>query len=246
MKVGSVAIVVATTITAVLLCLAGPVLLLGAEATATTDGCSPGPLGWTQPVHAPVGSGYRTPSRPRHNGVDLIAARGTTICAAAAGTVVRVRCNVNPTSWGCDRDGSPTQVTGCGYYVDIAHTGDIYTRYCHMLQPPAVTVGQSVTAGQPIGIVGSSGHSSGPHLHYEVHRGSTAWDTGIDPVAFMHTVAAPLGGADIRPLTFSGGPAAAALAASQQAAPQRVDRPAGSAHIRDEATSPASNLEGRP
>lgn len=192
MKVKSVAVIVATTVTTVLLCLTGPVLLLGAGPTPTAGGCSPGPLGWTRPVHAPVGSGYRTSSRPRHNGVDLIAARGATICAAAAGTVVRVRCNVNPASWGCDRDGSPTEVTGCGYYVDIRHDRDVYTRYCHMLTPPPVAVGQSVTAGQAIGVVGSSGHSSGPHLHFEVHRGGTSWDTGVDPVTFMAAAGASL------------------------------------------------------
>ncbi len=187
------ALVTATALTFVLICITGPALLFATDATAGGH-CGPvGPLGWTAPVHAPIWSGYRTPSRPRHNGVDLGAPRGTTICAAAAGSVVRVRCNVVPASWGCDRDGSPTRVQGCGYYVDIAHTSDVYTRYCHMLQPPSVAVGQSVTAGQPIGVVGSSGHSSGPHLHFEVHRGGTGWDTGIDPVAFMHTVAASLG-----------------------------------------------------
>jgi len=143
---------------------------------------------WTQPVLAPVVSGFRTPSRPSHNGVDLGAARGTPIKAAAAGTVTVVRCNVVPQSHGCDVDGSP-QTPGCGWYVVIAHAGNVTTRYCHMLTRPAVHEGQSVVVGQIIGIVGSSGHSSGPHLHFEVHLGGDP----TDPVPFMAAHCAPLG-----------------------------------------------------
>jgi murein DD-endopeptidase MepM/ murein hydrolase activator NlpD len=55
-----------------------------------------------------------------------------------------------------------------------------------MLMHPAVTVGQHVTAGQVIGYVGSSGHSSGPHLHFEVHLNSDRSPAGaIDPIPFM-------------------------------------------------------------
>jgi murein DD-endopeptidase MepM/ murein hydrolase activator NlpD len=155
------------------------------------DGCG-SMTGWVQPVNAPIVSGFRTASRPTHDGVDLGAARGTPIRAASGGVVVRVRCNVNPASHGCDRDGSP-QITGCGWYVDIHHEGDIYTRYCHMLTQPFVTVDQVVSAGQVIGIVGSSGNSSGPHLHYEVHLGDENSATAVDPVEFMTLRGAPLG-----------------------------------------------------
>jgi len=149
--------------------------------------------GWVQPVHAPIVSDFRSASRPNHHGVDLGAARGTPILAAAAGTVILVRCNINPASHGCDRDGSP-QVTGCGWYVDIEHADGIITRYCHMLAQPYVSAGQTVLAGQVIGIVGSSGNSSGPHLHYEVHVNRDRSSMGaVDPVAFMASVGAPLG-----------------------------------------------------
>ncbi len=149
--------------------------------------------GWTQPVHAPLVSGFHTPERPTHHGVDLAAGRGTPIRAASSGTVIRVRCNVVPASHGCDRDGSP-QLGGCGWYVDIEHANGIITRYCHMLTQPAVTQGQPVTVGQVIGIVGTSGNSSGPHLHYEVHVNHDQSALGvIDPAAFMNSVGAPLG-----------------------------------------------------
>src|SRR5207244_2341103 len=111
--------------------------------------------------------------RPTHNGVDIIAPRGTLIRAASAGIVVTVRCNVSQGT--CDQDGSPA-VKGCGWYVEIAHGANLATRYCHMVQRPSVVVGQRVGTGQPIGYVGTSGNSSGPHLHFEVH-------TGVPPTA---------------------------------------------------------------
>jgi murein DD-endopeptidase MepM/ murein hydrolase activator NlpD len=158
-----------------------------------TSSCTPAANEcWVVPVDAPVWGGFRTPENPSHDGVDLGAARGTPIHAASTGTVVRVRCDTTPASWGCDRDGSP-QIHGCGWYVDIRHTGDIYTRYCHMGQHPDVTVDQAVNAGQVLGHVGSSGNSSAPHLHFEVHQGDETSATAVDPVPFMAEHGAPLG-----------------------------------------------------
>ena len=153
---------------------------------------------WTQPVNAPVGSEFRSSARPGHDGVDLSAPRGVTIRAVSAGKVTRMRCNAIDTrdgsEWGCDRDGSPELTRGCGWYVDIAHAGGIITRYCHMGLPPAVAVGATVVAGQPLGVVGSTGHSSGPHLHFEVHsNGDSSAAGAIDPIPFMINNGAPLG-----------------------------------------------------
>jgi murein DD-endopeptidase MepM/ murein hydrolase activator NlpD len=79
--------------------------------------------------------------------------------------------------------------------VEIVHAGNVMTRYCHMVEHPAVTVGQHVVAGQPIGRVGTSGNSSGPHLHFEVHLNDDRRSVGaIDPVPFMEKVGVPLGG----------------------------------------------------
>jgi murein DD-endopeptidase MepM/ murein hydrolase activator NlpD len=148
---------------------------------------------WTQPVYAPIVSGFRSSERPGHDGVDLGAARGTPIRAASTGTVTVARCDNDPQlPYRCVTDGSP-RTPGCGWYMDIEHGGDVVTRYCHMLSRPVVVEGQHVRTGQVIGIVGSSGHSSGPHLHYEVHLGDHTASTAIDPVPFMSGVGAPLG-----------------------------------------------------
>ena len=56
-----------------------------------------------------------------------------------------------------------------------------------MLSRPMVDVGQTVAVGQVIGLIGSSGHSSGPHLHLESHLGSPGTnDNAVDPVPFFH------------------------------------------------------------
>ncbi|MBO0870781.1 MAG: M23 family metallopeptidase, partial [Micromonosporaceae bacterium] len=145
--------------------------------------------GWTDPVPgAHLTSGFRTPQRPTHDGDDLAAPKRTPIYAAASGVVTLVRCQAHLASgafWGCDRDGG-LNVLGCGWYVEITHADQVITRYCHMLARPMVTVGQTVRAGQQIGLVGDTGHSSGPHCHFEVHLGGDRSSAGAtDPLPFM-------------------------------------------------------------
>jgi murein DD-endopeptidase MepM/ murein hydrolase activator NlpD len=151
--------------------------------------------GWTIPVKGTVGSGFRTPSRPTHQGVDLIIGRYTPIRAAAAGVVSVVKCDETFTGkLDCNHDGYPGK-GGCGWMVEIQHAGNVMTRYCHMVVHPFVKVGQQVTAGEVIGKVGTSGNSSGPHLHFEVHLNNDRSSQGaIDPVPFMAKMGAPLGG----------------------------------------------------
>ncbi|MBQ1062063.1 MULTISPECIES: M23 family metallopeptidase [unclassified Micromonospora] len=150
--------------------------------------------GWTAPLPGGVVSGFRTTARPSHHGVDLAASKGTPIHAASAGRVLVARCD--PDSAGrkdCDRDGWPNK-GGCGWFVDILHAGGFITRYCHMVERPRVVPGQSVAAGEVIGLSGSSGNSSGPHLHFEVHRNGDRSSNGADnPVPFMRKRGAPLG-----------------------------------------------------
>ena len=151
--------------------------------------------GWTVPLKATVGSGFRTPDRPNHQGVDLIIGRYTPIHAAASGVVSVVKCDQDHAGRSdCNRDGCPGK-GGCGWMVEIQHAGGVMTRYCHMVQPPLVTVGQEIAAGEMIGRIGSSGNSSGPHLHFEVHLNDDRSSQGaIDPVPFMERMGAPLGG----------------------------------------------------
>lgn len=158
--------------------------------------------GWTIPVPGKIVSPYGQRGGRLHAGVDLAAAKRTPIKAASAGTVIKVRCNAvyatganKGADYGCDRDGDPVRTRGCGWYVDIRHADNVITRYCHMIERPAVAVGARVTAGQQIGLAGSSGHSSGPHLHYEVHTGGDSSNAGsTDPARWMRTRGAPLTG----------------------------------------------------
>jgi murein DD-endopeptidase MepM/ murein hydrolase activator NlpD len=145
--------------------------------------------GWTAPVGGSIVSGFRTPERPAHQGVDLGASRNTPIRAAASGVVIRAMCDYG----GCDHDGSP-DTPGCGWFVEVLHADQVITRYCHMNQRPLVNVGDRVAAGQIIGVVGTTGHSSGPHLHFEVHLDGDRTSRGaVNPEIFMASKGAPLG-----------------------------------------------------
>ncbi len=85
-----------------------------------------------------------------HTGIDLAGASGTNIRAAAGGRVILAGWN-----------------GGYGNTVIIVHTGGMTTLYAHQ-KAVNVAVGQDVNAGDVIGFVGSSGLSTGPHLHFEV------------------------------------------------------------------------------
>ncbi|MGH8794557.1 MAG: M23 family metallopeptidase [Stackebrandtia sp.] len=153
--------------------------------------------GWTAPVSEGVVSGYRTPERPDHYGVDLGSPRGTEVRVASGGVVVTAECNAyapDGSEYSCDVDGSPS-ILGCGWYVDVEHAEGIITRYCHFEEAPFVQVGQKVEAGEVIGSSGTSGNSSGPHLHFEVHSGGDQSNAGaVDPIAWMTQQGVELGG----------------------------------------------------
>ncbi|MFI7598568.1 M23 family metallopeptidase [Actinoplanes sp. NPDC049681] len=101
-----------------------------------------------------------------HAGVDIAAASGTPIHAAGKGIVVAA---------------GPEQ--GYGNAVLIDHGNGFLTHYGHMSVITA-TVGQHVEPGDMIGEEGSTGHSTGPHLHFEVHQGS--YKNPIEPTRWMH------------------------------------------------------------
>jgi len=171
----------------------------GAACGVVDDGkfiVSPG--GWTKPLTSTIGGPWgEDRGDHQHAGVDLIVAKNTPIRAAAAGRVVVSKCNA-PEWHGCDTDGYPG-LGGCGWYVDILHADNVQTRYCHQVRQPLVKVGDEVTVGQIIGYSGSSGNSSGPHLHFEVHlnsphAGGNTFANSVDPVPFMERQGASLGG----------------------------------------------------
>jgi murein DD-endopeptidase MepM/ murein hydrolase activator NlpD len=121
---------------------------------------------YIRPVPGPVTSPYGSRHGSFHPGVDLGGARGTPIEAAASGIVIA---SVN----GCV-EGRRSCGGGYGNHVDIAHPNGTMTRYGHMTMA-IVSVGQSVTQGEEIGTLGSTGNSTGPHVHFEIRNsnGST-------------------------------------------------------------------------
>ena len=106
--------------------------------------------------------------RAQHKGVDLSAPTGTPIYATADGHVERA-------NW----------FSSYGLYVQIDHGGDLETRYAHMSRL-AVEDGAFVRKGDLIGYVGSTGRSTGPHLHYEVRVAGEA----VNPIPYMVDTAA--------------------------------------------------------
>ncbi|MEV6527114.1 M23 family metallopeptidase [Longispora sp. NPDC051575] len=157
----------------------------GGSLTCTGGAISAG--GWTKPITGPINSGYGDRGGVLHAGIDFGAPKGTPIRAASNGIVLVSTCNANAggAPYSCDVDGSET-IGGCGWYVDLLHADKTVTRYCHMVQRPAVRVGQAVAAGQIIGLSGSSGNSSGPHLHFETHLGNPGTNqNSVDPRLFL-------------------------------------------------------------
>lgn len=174
-----------------------PVVELLGGVTCTERQCPPD-AGWVSPVEAAVTSQFRTDVRPDHHGVDMAAARGTPVVAASAGLVITAECDArhNGEPYGCERDGSP-EVRGCGWHVKILHAEHLATLYCHLQQRPEVSVGETVSTGQLIGYVGSTGNSSEPHLHLEVQTGELFTPprsaTATDPEEFFAERETPLG-----------------------------------------------------
>lgn len=128
------------------------------------------------PIHKPVASMTRVSSifgnrkdpftgrLAFHSGIDFAAPMGTTVLSAGAGTVSFVG-----------------QISGYGNVVEVTHPDGLITRYGH-LSAFLVKVGDSVATGSPIARVGSTGRSTGPHLHFEVRQN----DTAVDPARYLN------------------------------------------------------------
>ena len=126
----------------------------------------PEPLKLNIPVEGKISSNFGTRINPItkkgtsfHSGIDFAAPQGTPVYAAEGGTVAKAEFNES----------------GYGNLVIIQHSEDLTTYYGH-LSKISVKTGQKVNRQQLLGEVGSTGNSTGPHLHFEVRRGGTAFD----------------------------------------------------------------------
>jgi murein DD-endopeptidase MepM/ murein hydrolase activator NlpD len=154
---------------------ATPEAIFAAEAPTPSDAgtiAAPGALasvsGFIWPVYGPISEYYGAPrgAGTYHTGLDIDQTfnYGGLVAAAAPGQVVFA-----------SSDG-----TGYGSYVIISHDNGYETLYAH-LSAIYVTLGQYVSQGEAIGAIGSSGYSTGPHLHFEVRiNGAT-----VDPLNYL-------------------------------------------------------------
>ncbi|MDB1087184.1 peptidoglycan DD-metalloendopeptidase family protein [Streptomyces sp. ACA25] len=140
------------------------------KAAPAAQAAAPAASGFSVPVHAAPSTRYGMAgnlwSSGYHTGADFAASTGTKVMAVSTGTVVSA-------GW----------AGAYGNEVVIRHSDGRYSQYAH-LSALSVSSGQSVQAGQQIGLVGSTGNSTGPHLHFEVRTGP-GYGSDIDPLAYL-------------------------------------------------------------
>lgn len=142
-----------------------------AEAPQRRGTGGPAPKGGWRPVLRVA------PSAMMHNGVDFVAPSGTPVYAASDGVVLGARPN-----------------GGYGNWVQIDHPGSLSTVYGHLSGfAPGIRAGVPVSQGELIGFVGSTGRSTGPHLHFELLSDGAA----VDPMVRREVGRAPLNGHDL-------------------------------------------------
>ncbi len=124
---------------------------------------TPSAAGFVWPVSGPVTSAYGMRWGRMHEGIDIAAPMGAPVRAAAGGQVIYA-------GW----------MGGYGNLVVVDHGGGLATAYAH-LSSISVSTGQAVGQGEVVGTVGSTGHSFGPHLHFEVRVGGVA----VDPLGYL-------------------------------------------------------------
>ncbi|MFB6642460.1 LysM peptidoglycan-binding domain-containing M23 family metallopeptidase [Streptomyces chartreusis] len=143
-----------------------------ADTTSTVNGFS-APLSG-----ASLGTGYKVAgsmwSSGYHTGVDFAAATGTPLKAVGAGTVVSA-------GWGGAYGNQVVIQLADGYYAQYAHLSSL-----------SVSSGQTVTAGQQIGLSGATGNVTGPHLHFEI-RTTPDYGSDVDPVAYLRAKGVAIG-----------------------------------------------------
>lgn len=141
-----------------------------ASTSTTTSAAASTSSGYVAPAPGSVTTGYKVAgsnwSSGYHTGIDFPVATGTSLKAVAAGTVV-----------------SAGNGGAYGNQVIIKLADGKYAQYAH-LSSISVSAGQSVTAGQQIGLSGATGNVTGPHLHFEI-RTTPDYGSDIDPVAYL-------------------------------------------------------------
>jgi peptidoglycan hydrolase-like protein with peptidoglycan-binding domain len=133
---------------------------------SSSQGTPNGPVRFLRPLNVPMGDGFGYPGGRRHDGIDFPAAAGTPVGAAGVGTVTFAGWNTG----------------GYGNLVIVQHRLGFQTWYAH-LSGFAVSSGSRVAGGVRIGYVGTTGHSTGPHLHFEVRLNGTP----VNPVPYLLT-----------------------------------------------------------
>lgn len=126
--------------------------------------------GYVHPVPGNHTTAYRASganwSSGSHTGIDFPVSTGTSVKAITSGTVVTA-------GWG----------GAYGNEVVIKHADGHYSQYGHM-SSLSVSAGQTVTAGQQVGLSGATGNATGPHLHFEIRTGP-AYGSDVDPIAYL-------------------------------------------------------------
>ncbi|MGW6525621.1 M23 family metallopeptidase [Streptomyces sp. NPDC054962] len=129
--------------------------------------------GYALPVAgATVGTAYHTAgsmwSSGYHTGTDFVVPTGTSLKAVGAGTVVSA-------GWGGAYGNQVVIKLADGYYAQYAHLSQL-----------SVSAGQTVTAGQQVGLSGATGNVTGPHLHFEI-RTTPDYGSDVDPIAYLRS-----------------------------------------------------------
>ena len=150
-----------------------------ASPSSSTSPSATNVSGFSLPVvGATVGTGYHVAggmwSSGYHTGVDFVVPTGTPVKAVGAGTVVTA-------GWGGSYGNQVVIRLADGYYAQYGH-----------LSALSVSVGQTVTVGQQIGLSGATGNVTGPHLHFEI-RTTPDYGSDVDPVAYLRSKALAVG-----------------------------------------------------
>ncbi|MFI9822022.1 peptidoglycan DD-metalloendopeptidase family protein [Streptomyces sp. NPDC052013] len=147
-------------------------------AKATTADRAATTSAYSAPVSGAVGTGYKVAgsmwSSGYHTGVDFSVPTGTSLKSVGAGTVVSA-------GWAGAYGNQVVIKLNDGYYAQYAHLSSL-----------SVSAGQTVTAGQQVGLSGSTGNSTGPHLHFEI-RTTPSYGSDVDPVSYLRSKGVSLG-----------------------------------------------------